>query len=132
MVSDEADLRESDAPGRGTRRWFLAAATLIAVLSGIGHLFPDQRSALDDLTTLSLAYVLGWWALVDARRRGSPIPFLARQWFFLCPILVPGYAIWSRGWRGAGWVALLVAAWYLVINLSLFAAYFTIRALRTG
>jgi hypothetical protein len=38
---------------------------------------------------------------------------LARPWFFvLAGLLVPGYVIWNRKWRGVGWVALNLSLWH--------------------
>jgi hypothetical protein len=70
---------------------------------------------LDLLVPVSLMAALGWWAVVDARLRGNPIPLLARPWFFLFAwFLVPAYMVWSRGWRAVGWIVLNCIGWYAV------------------
>jgi len=45
---------------------------------------------------------------------------LAKTWFFVFAIVVvPGYVIWSRRWRGVGWLILLVVLWYILACASL-------------
>jgi hypothetical protein len=61
---------------------------------------------------------LGCWALADSKGRRQPIPMLARPWFFLlAALLIPGYVIWSRGWRGVGWVLLHGIGWYALATI---------------
>jgi hypothetical protein len=50
--------------------------------------------------------------VVDAKRRGWPIPLFAQPWFVLLAlILVPAYVVWSRRWRGVAYLALHAALW---------------------
>jgi len=43
---------------------------------------------------------------------------LSQQWFFLAAgLLVPVYVIWSRGWRGVGYVALHSVLGYLLATV---------------
>jgi hypothetical protein len=94
-------------------RWFLVAFYALAVVWGVRNVRFWEPSALDQLIPIALAICLGWWAIVDARRRRHPIPMLARPWFFLLAgLVVPGYVIWSRRWRGAVWVILLGILWF--------------------
>jgi hypothetical protein len=104
-------------------RWFLIVYYALAVMCGIRDLYHTVPSTLDVLFPIAFAVALGWWAIVDARRRGHPIPVLARSWyFFLAGLIVPGYVIWSRGWRGAGLVLLHVVLWFVVAALALHVA----------
>ena len=49
-----------------------------------------------------------------------PIPAMSHHWFvLLAGLLVPGYIIWSRGWRGAGWVMLHGFLWYASATIAL-------------
>ena len=59
------------------------------------------------LLSLVGAVNLGLWAVIDAKRRRRPIPLSLQPWFVLLGmLLVPGYVIASRRWRGLGWVLL--------------------------
>jgi hypothetical protein len=92
--------------------WFLlgfyAAAAAWAFAWGSGLDSP----ALGLAASAATAVCLGCWALADARRRGHPVPAMSRTWFVVfAAAVVPGYAVWSRGWRGAGWAALAAAGW---------------------
>ncbi|AWM40548.1 hypothetical protein C1280_28580 [Gemmata obscuriglobus] len=85
----------------------------LAVAMGVRSIWFWEPSVLDGLIPVATAVCLGWWAVVDARRRRHPIPLLSRPWFFLlAPVVVPGYVIWSRRGWGAGLVALHAALWY--------------------
>jgi hypothetical protein len=91
---------------RHTRR-FLVAYYLLAELWGIRNIWYWESSRLDIILIVAMYAALGWWAVVDAKRRGHSIPMFAQPWFFLfAPILVPAYIIWSRRWSGVGWLAL--------------------------
>jgi hypothetical protein len=107
---------------RGPRhtRWFLVTFYALAVVWGVRNVRHAEPSGLDLLVPLALAAALGWWAIVDARRRRHPIPVLARPWFFLLAgLVVPGYVLWSRGWRGVGLVALHAALWYALATVAM-------------
>lgn len=100
-------------------RWFLIGFYSLAVLWGIRNIYHNQPSMLDLLIPIALSICLGWWAVTDARRRRQPIPLTAQVWFFILAVLVvPGYVIWSRGWRGMAWVALHLFIWYLVVTIA--------------
>ena len=98
---------------------FLVEFYLLAVVWGI-HLLNQTRLALPYFAfQLVFSISLGWWAIVDARLRHHPIPLLARPWFIiLAELLVPGYVVWSRGWRGALWLTVNVIMWNLTAALS--------------
>ena len=99
---------------------FLVAFYLLAVVWGVRSIYRTQVSGLDLLVPATLLICLGSWAIMDARRRRHPIPVLTQQWFLLLAVLVvPGYVIWSRRWRGLGWIALHVVVWYTVATISL-------------
>lgn len=94
-------------------RWFLLAFYSLAIIWGLRTVYLSKPSSLDLLVPVALAICLGLWAIVDANHRRRPIPMSARWWFFLLSMLVvPGYVIWSRGWRGIALVALHVMGWY--------------------
>jgi hypothetical protein len=74
-----------------------------------------EPSTIDAVFPFGLAIVLGWWAIFDACKRRHPIPLLSRQWFLLAAaIFVPGYVIWSRRWRGVGWLFLHAILWLMI------------------
>src|SRR5438132_4247610 len=102
----------SPYPPRHTLR-FLAAFYGLALVPGIRRLYYWEPSFLDLLVPIAFVIALGWWAVVDASVRRHPIPILARPWFFLFGwLLVPGYVVWSRGWRGVLWIVLHCFGWY--------------------
>lgn len=110
--------------GPHTKR-FLAAFYALAAVWGYRNLWPDDHSRLDFPFALLFAVSLGWWAVVDALRRGHPIPMLAKPWFYLfAGLLVPLYVVWSRGWRGIGWVLFHAFFWYVAATVSMYASYF--------
>lgn len=108
-------------------RYLLIAMYLLAVVSGLRAVYDATETNLDLLLPIVSAICLGWWALVDARRCGHPIPPLSRPWFFLfAGLVVPGYVLWSRKWRGAGWLVLHIILWYAVAIVSLICGGFMI------
>ena len=119
-----AHLNSTDAPistanNRHTRR-FLVVYYLVAELWGIRSIWYWETSALDYFVPFALAIALGWWAVVDAKRRRRPIPMFAQPWFILLAmILVPTYIIWSRRWRGVGYLALHAALWYALATATM-------------
>ncbi len=99
---------------------FLIVFYMLAIMWGLRNTYQNTPSALDLLVPVSLAFSLGWWAIVDARLRHSPIPFLSQSWFvLLAAFVVPAYAIWSRRWAGLGWVALHVVIWLVLATASM-------------
>ncbi|MGE0534799.1 MAG: hypothetical protein AB7O68_07470 [Pirellulales bacterium] len=67
-----------------------------------------------------MALCLGLWATTDARRRQKPIPSSAQIWFFVFAwIMVPGYVIVTRGWKGIGWVVVHAVGWLMVATLAM-------------
>ena len=106
--------------GRGFRhtRWFLIAYYSLFAVWGIRSAWPTVPSRLDIMVPLALYAVASWWVIADARARGRAVPLLSQQWFFLvAALLVPVYVIWSRGWRGVGYVALHVVLGYLLATI---------------
>jgi hypothetical protein len=98
--------------------WFLVALYTLAIAWGVRNIHFWEPSRMDGVFPVALAIALGWWAIVDARRRRHPIPLLTRPWFFLVAgLLVPGYVIWSRRWNGLGWLALNGVLWYAVATV---------------
>jgi len=65
------------------------------------------------------------WAIADARQNQKPFPRSQELWVFSFAILVvPGYVILTRGWKGLGWVALHSVAWTAIVNLAMYATFF--------
>jgi hypothetical protein len=103
-------------------RWFLLAFYALAIVNGIRNIYFWLPSGLDVLVPVLVAICLGWWATTDARRRKHPIPPLSKIWFYVLAVfLVPGYVMWSRGWRGLGWVVLNAVAWYALATVTMHA-----------
>ena len=99
-------------------RWFLTAYYFLAVVWGLRSIHYWERSLLDLLVPLTFVVLVTGWAVMDARRRGHPIPLLSCNWFVLfAPYLIPMYLLWSRGWRGALWVAYHLVLWLLLATL---------------
>lgn len=101
-------------------QYFFIGFYLLAVVWGIRGIYQTEASALDLLVPFALAVCLGWWALVDARHRRTPIPGSAKPWvFFLAGIVVPGYVVWSRGWRGLGWLVVHAFLWVALAAIAM-------------
>ena len=124
QAAPHVDLSVAPAQSIGYRHtlWFLFAFYLLAVVWGVRNVHYWERSILDLLVPIAFNICTAFWALVDARRRGRPIPMFA-QWIFLlfAGIVVPGYVIWTRGWRGLGWLALHALLSYTVVAVTMFA-----------
>jgi hypothetical protein len=98
--------------------WFLVAFYLIAVAWGIREIWFWIPSAFDLLIAVTGAFCVATWAIIDARRRKRPIPMHSQAWFFLLAgVVVPGYVIGSRGWRGLGWLLLNSVCWYVLTTV---------------
>ena len=54
----------------------------------------------------------------------EPIPYSQRIWFYvLAPVVVPGYILGTRGWRGLGYVVFHCLAWFaLMISVMMLAS----------
>jgi len=60
---------------------------------------------IDIVASLACALFTTSWSVSDARRRGHPIVHVLQLLMFLTwAVAVPLYLIWSRGWKGLGWV----------------------------
>lgn len=117
MVETPAMDARADPGFRHTRCFLLAFYSLFAMW-GIRSAWPTVPSRLDIMVPLSLYAVASWWVVVDARLRGCAVPLLLQQWFFLAAgLLVPVYVIWSRGWRGVGYLALHGLLGYLLATV---------------
>ncbi|MDY3562222.1 hypothetical protein R5W23_003684 [Gemmata sp. JC673] len=113
VAPSAGELPRSAVPRSVHTRLFVLAYYALAVSWGVRSVWFWLPSVLDVAIPVVFALCSGWWAVVDARRRGHPIPVLSRPWFFLLAVVVvPGYVIWSRRWYGVGWVALHAALGY--------------------
>ncbi len=87
----------------------------LAVLSGARSAVFSERTAGDVVIQMALAICLGVWAVADARQREKPIPRSQQLWLFiLAAVVVPGYVIITRGWKGIGWVGLHTVSWVVL------------------
>ena len=101
-------------------RWFLLFYYLLAELWGTRSIWYWESSRLDFLVPLLLSVALGWWAVMDAKRFGHPIPMFAQPWFVVFAVpLVPAYVIWTRRWPGVGWLVLHSALWYALATVTM-------------
>ena len=100
--------------------WFCVGYYVLAILAGIQSAVGSEQSTGQVLMQVALALCLGLWAVADARQRGKPIPRSQQLWFLvLAGLVVPGYVIVTRGWKGAGWVVLHAVAWYALATLTM-------------
>jgi hypothetical protein len=105
-------------------RLFLIVFYILAVVWG-ASVRSGVSSGVERLVSVAGAIALGWWSVADANRRRSPIPRFSRPWFFLLAgLVVPVYVIWSRGWRGAGWVVLNALLWLVLGNAVMYLGWF--------
>ena len=96
-------------------RLFLLFFYALAVLWGLRQIRLGENSPFDVLMQIAMPLCLATWAMEDIRRRRYRVPFLAKPWFFLLAVfVVPGYVIWSRGWRGLGWIVFHAIGWILL------------------
>jgi hypothetical protein len=100
--------------------WFCVSYYALALWSGARSAVVSERSAGDFIFQVVLALCLGIWATADARLRQKPIPRSQQLWFFvLAGVVVPGYVIVTRGWKGLGWVVLHIVGWIVVSTLAM-------------
>ncbi len=132
MVGSSASEASEVSRFRHTR-WFLLAYYSLFAMWGVRSAWPTVPSRLDIMLPLALYAVASWWVIVDARARGRGVPLLLQQWFFLAAVLlVPIYVIWSRGWRGLGYVTLHVVLGSLLAAVSIDAVAFLYHAVVPG
>jgi len=94
----------------------ICALGLLVALAGVRNAISETR-----LTDLLIAVVLcagmATSCIYDARCRGKPMTGAGSMaTFFLWPIAVPAYLVWSRGWKRG----LLLALGYVVSLLVLY------------
>jgi hypothetical protein len=105
-------------------RWLLVSFYGLAVLGGVIHTNPTERSPIAFWVQVLMCAVLSTWAISDAIARGKPFPKLAWPWIFIfAGITVPVYVISSRRWTGALKVLLHGVAWVVLFNVAAFVAY---------
>jgi hypothetical protein len=118
VVVGKPALKAFAAPGFRHTRVFLLVYYLLFAMWGVRSAWPTVPSRLDIMVPLALYAIASCWVIVDDRARGRAIPLLSQQWFFLAAgLLVPVYVIWSRGWRGVGYVALHGVLGYLLATV---------------
>ncbi|MCA9081391.1 MAG: hypothetical protein KDA58_12580 [Planctomycetaceae bacterium] len=87
--------------------WRAVFAFYLIVLSSTAAGFVPRWAPVASLLSLPLTGFIVHWMMIDSRHRRHPIPFLSQDWCQLFPYLsLPAYLIWSRGWRGVGWLLL--------------------------
>lgn len=103
------------------RQWVLLALLyLTAALWGARCAYAEMPSLLDVFLPMLAALVLVYWCVLDACRRGAPMPRSTWFWFFVAwPLTVPGYLWWSRRWAGLGWIAAHCCGLFAVCCLTL-------------
>ena len=115
MNPDNGSATASLPPRFNHTRWFLIAYYCFAAAEGIHNIRVAEASGFDLVLPIAFAICMGSWVIIDAERRRQPIPLLARPWFLLMAgLVVPGYVIWTRGWRGLGYVVLHATLGYVV------------------
>ena len=88
----------------------------LAVHEGIRAGSASDSHPTDFLASATFGICICAWALTDARRRGQPIPYSLRIWFYwLAPVVVPGYILGTRGWRGLGYLVFHALAWIVLM-----------------
>lgn len=113
--SPEADVIPAQSPAKNPRytKWFLVIFFMIGFVLGLRNIWHWEPSKLDIILPVAFAINGLWWVIADARHRGHPIPLLAKPFFLLLSgFMLPGYIIWTRGWRGLGWMVLVLIIWY--------------------
>jgi hypothetical protein len=93
----------------------------LAVFYGARYALVTTSTALFDLVFPTVMYIcLCSWALTDARERRQPIARSLQFWYYLfAPIVVPGYLLGTRGWKGLAWIAFHVVAWAVVATAAM-------------
>lgn len=111
-------------------RWILVGALyLMAGLGGVVQVIsPGGLAAV--LNALLFALFSTGWCVEDAYQRGTPLlPIIRKIVFFTWIVSVPIYLIWSRKWRGAGYVLLhtvgLIATEFVFYRVTLYFLYGT-------
>jgi len=108
--------------------WFCLGYYLHADLWGVHSAVASEEAADDLVFSFALAVSLCAWALADARQRQKPIPRSQQIWFYVfAPLVVPGYVILTRGWRGLGWVLFHALGWFVIANLAQITALMYFR-----
>ena len=87
---------------------FISTAFYIVYLT-LGRV-PSE--AFEVLVSFGWTLLLGLWIVSDARRsKRTPCFDFGLFCFMFLPVVVPWYCIWSRGWRGALTLLMLVCIW---------------------
>jgi hypothetical protein len=100
----------------------LSLYAIMAASGLLGVLLPNSGDWLSLFFAVAFAFTVTYWCIVDGRVVGHPI-LTSFYWlmFFLWPVAVPIYLIWTRGLRGLGF-ALLHAIGLWGISLVVFHA----------
>jgi hypothetical protein len=78
-----------------------------------GRLRRRPSTTFELLASVSWSLLVALWVVVDARRRACTPCF---DFGFFCyvffPVAVPWYCFWSRGWRGALTLVIILGLWF--------------------
>jgi hypothetical protein len=95
--------------------WFLPLFLATAILSGLSVSLAGRLSPIDELLSLATVMLVAFWVLADACRHRHRFPLTAEAYVLLfASVVAPAYLVWSRGWRGFGWLVLALIGWYAV------------------
>ena len=111
----------------GNYGWVLLLAALLIifncmyVLNGVPH-----SEGAEFIATFLLPFALALWVVWDARsRRCTPCYDFGLLVYFFWIAAIPGYLVWTRGWRGLivfiGFIILVLSTWiapYIVWSLT--------------
>ena len=118
----DASVRLRRCPAAPPPLVYLGLFHLTAALWGVRSAYWWAASPFDLLANVAAGAGLAGWAFGDARRRGRPVPVLAKQWLL---IVAGPFAAWralaARGRRGA-WRGFLWAAGNAALGFALVVA----------
>jgi hypothetical protein len=110
------------------RRVLGVSVYILVAASSLFHVFHPERDRLDLVLGLAFSVTMTYWCIVDSRIAERPV-LRSFYWliFFLWPIAVPIYLVWSRKLRGLGFVLLhftgLCVVNIVVYNLAGYLAF---------
>lgn len=97
---------KSEPPGRADLKWaMLAAFYFLATISAMSRTAEAPGWVELVARMFSGAFAVCWMVLDCRGKHPMPHGVQLFAWVTL-PLFLPGYLIWSRGWRGLGWLML--------------------------